>query len=114
MARSTFKQGNPYGGRPKGSKNKTSSKVRESVQQLLDDNMDMIQHDLDQLEAKDRIKFLIDLMNFTIPKMKSVEASVTSVVELDENKIAQLERMQELLNDIEDERNNPTNIAIDE
>ena len=113
MARNSFKKGNPYGGRPKGSKNLTSSKVREGVQKLLDDNMDEIQNDLDHLEPRDRIKFLLDLMNFTIPKMKSVESTVTNVNELSAEKIESLERMQELVDEIEAERINP-NIAIDE
>ena len=101
-----FKAGNQYGGRKKGSKNKSNSKVKAQVQQLLDDNMDMVQHDLDQLEPKDRIKFLIDLMNYTMPKMKSVEATVTSVIDMDDAKIERLERMNDLILEIEAERGN--------
>ena len=67
----------------------------------------MVQDDLDHLEPKDRIKFLIDLMNFTIPKMKSVEATVTSVVDMSDEKIAKLERMNDLMLEIEAERVNP-------
>jgi len=108
-----FEKGNPYGGRKKGSVNKKNSKVKESVQRLLDDNMDMVQYDLDQLEPRDRIKFLIDLMNFTIPKMKSVEATVTSVLDMSDDKIAKLERMNDLMLEIEAERGTP-NIDEDE
>jgi hypothetical protein len=113
MPRNSFKKGNTFGGRKKGSKNKTNSKVKEQVQRLLDDNLDMVQHDLDQLEPKDRIKFLIDLMNFTIPKMKSIDATVTSVTDMDDKQIAKLERMNDLMIEIEAERGNP-DVDIDE
>jgi len=107
MPRNSFKIGNTYGGRKKGSKNKSNTQLKAQVQRLLDDNMDMVQDDLDHLEPKDRIKFLIDLMNFTIPKMKSVEATVTSVVDMSDEKIAKLERMNDLMLEIEAERVNP-------
>ena len=46
-----FKIGNTLGkGRPRGSANKTNTKLKQQVQFLLDENIDMVQHDLDQLE----------------------------------------------------------------
>jgi len=113
MPRNSFQKGNTFGGRKKGSKNKTNTQLKAQVQRLLDDNMDMVQHDLDALEPRDRIKFLIDLMNFTIPKMKSMDATVTSVIDMDDDKIAKLERMNDLILEIEAERGTP-NIDEDE
>ena len=43
-------------------------------------------------------------MSFTIPKMKAVEATVTAVTDLSADKIASLERMQEIVLEIEAER----------
>ena len=60
-------------GRPKGSVNKSSNEIRETFQLLLENNIEKIQDDLNELEPKDRIKLLLDLSNFIIPKMKSVD-----------------------------------------
>ena len=60
-------------GRPKGSVNKSSNEIRETFQLLLSNNLEKIQDDLNELEAKDRIKLLLDLASFIIPKMKSVD-----------------------------------------
>ena len=66
-----FAEGNE--GRPKGSVNKSSNEIRETFQLLLENNLEKIQDDLNELEAKDRIKLLLDLASFIIPKMKSVD-----------------------------------------
>jgi len=66
-----FAEGNE--GRPKGSVNKSSNEIRETFQLLLENNIEKIQDDLNELEPKDRIKLLLDLSNFIIPKMKSVD-----------------------------------------
>ena len=60
-------------GRPVGSKNQTSSQIRDTFQLLLENNIEKIQEDLNELEPKDRIKLLLDLASFIIPKMKSVD-----------------------------------------
>ena len=60
-------------GRPKGSTNKATSKVREAFTQLVEDNLEKMQTDLDSLDPKDCIKLIIDLANFTIPKLRAIE-----------------------------------------
>ena len=60
-------------GRPKGSVNKSNNKIRETFQLLLENNIEKIQEDLNELDPKDRIKLLLDLSSFIIPKMKSVD-----------------------------------------
>ena len=60
-------------GRPKGSTNKATSKVREAFTQLVEQNLNQMQQDLDSLDPKDRIKLIIDLANFTIPKLRAIE-----------------------------------------
>ena len=66
-----FAEGNE--GRPKGIPNKTTTEIRETFQLLLSNNLEKIQDDLNELEPKDRIKLLLDLSSFIIPKMKSVD-----------------------------------------
>ncbi len=64
------KSGNPNG-RPPGSPNKVSEKIREKLNQFLADNFDAIQNDLMLLEARERVKFYIDLLSFGLPKPKT-------------------------------------------
>ena len=60
-------------GRPKGSANKATSKVRVAFTQLVENNIEKMQKDLDSLEPKDRLKLILDLASFIIPKLKNVE-----------------------------------------
>ena len=69
------KTGNPNG-RPKGSPNKTTQSVREWLTRLIDDNREQIRKDLAALEPKERLQVLEKLMQYTVPKMQSVEARV--------------------------------------
>ena len=80
-----FAEGNT--GRPKGSVNKSSNEIRETFQLLLSNNLEKIQDDLNELEAKDRIKLLLDLASFIIPKMKSVDlkSDVEETITIDFN-----------------------------
>lgn len=68
-----FEKGNA--GRPKGAKNKVNGQMRDLIQRLFDDNFDTIQQDLDSLEAKDRLKFLSDLLPYLLPKLQSTTHS---------------------------------------
>lgn len=68
-----FAPGNPGGGRPKGSKNKTTDKIRQTFLNFIDDNLERMQTDFDQLEPKDRFKYLFEMAKFILPSVKSVE-----------------------------------------
>jgi len=66
--------GNPNG-RPKGSPNRINEAIRQKIISFLDSNFDSIQNDLEKLEARDRVKFYINLLSFGLPKLKSIELS---------------------------------------
>lgn len=68
-----FKKGNNYGGRTKGSTNKVNQEIREQFLALLKDNLSKFQNDLNELEAKDRLKILLDMANYCTPKLKAIE-----------------------------------------
>jgi len=63
-------------GRPKGSPNKVTSDLREWVRLLIDDNRKQLEKDLLALEPKARWIVVEKLMQYTIPKMQSVEAKI--------------------------------------
>ena len=60
------------GGRNKGTPNRTTGEIRELFSHLLDSNINRIQVDLDSLEAKDRLNFLLKLTDYVLPKMQSI------------------------------------------
>ena len=59
-------------GRPKGSQNKGTKEVRELVNQLLDENFENIQKDVDSLEPIERLKFLVALLPYVLPKQQAI------------------------------------------
>jgi hypothetical protein len=49
--------------------------MKDRIQSLFDDNFEKIQEDLEALEAKDRLKFMTDLMPYLMPKLQSTSYS---------------------------------------
>jgi len=78
-----FKKG--CGGRKFGTVNKTTTEIKEAFQMLLEDNLEDLQKDISSLEPKERVKFMLELASFIIPKMKSVDLKSvdTEVITID-------------------------------
>lgn len=91
------KTNNPNG-RPRGKPNKVTTEMKTWIQQLIDGNRKQLEDDLQMLEPKDRWQIIERLMQYTIPKMQSVEAKV----ELDKLSEEQLNYVVEkMLNETE-------------
>jgi hypothetical protein len=75
-----FEKGNSMGGRKVGSKNKITQDIREAFKKLIEDNIDGLQNDLDSLDPKDRLRLIIDISQYVIPRLKQtdVSADITS------------------------------------
>ena len=71
MAFKKGQSGNPYG-RPKGAKNKASTNLREWVERLINPNLDTIESDIRELEPAERLRFFMSLLNYALPKQRSV------------------------------------------
>jgi hypothetical protein len=65
--------GNKFGGRSKGTPNKTTSEIREHYQKLITDNIDLLDSDLKALEPVQRLKMMIELSKFVLPTLKATE-----------------------------------------
>lgn len=65
-----------FGGRAKGTPNKTTAELRERFTSILESNIETIQNDLNSLEPKDRIKTLLEISKFVIPTLKAVENKI--------------------------------------
>ena len=72
----TFAEGNT--GRKAGTPNKATTEIKEAFQMLLEDNLPTLKRDISSLAPKERVKFMLDLATFIIPKMKSVQVNDTS------------------------------------
>ena len=70
-----FTKGNT--GKPKGSKNKSTEKIRQAFADLIEDNLERLSNDLKQMQGKDRVRFIIDLSKFVLPTLKSQEVELT-------------------------------------
>jgi hypothetical protein len=80
-----FAEGNE--GRPAGSKNLASSQIRETFQLLLENNLEKLQEDINGLAPKERVKLLLDMAQFVVPKLRSVDlkSDVEETIEINFN-----------------------------
>jgi hypothetical protein len=72
MANTTGKK---FGGRSKGTPNKTTAQIRNEFQLLISNNIETLQKDIDLLEPKDRIKTIIEFSKFILPTLRGVEVN---------------------------------------
>jgi hypothetical protein len=75
-----FEKGNNLGGRKDGSKNKVTQDIRKAFENLINNNIETMQKDLDALESKDRLRMIIDLSAYVIPKLKQIELEASASV----------------------------------
>ena len=69
-----------YGGRKAGTPNKTTKQFREQIENLIEYNFEKIQDDIDSLDPKERLNFLVKLYDFVVPKLQRVDATSTNAV----------------------------------
>lgn len=91
-----FKKGNSGNpkGRPQNSSNKSVAKLRDSVNQLLNENFEQVQKDMEDLKPRERVKFFIDLLNYSLPRIKSEEYHMSDkkAKEIAENILQNIEK----------------------
>ena len=66
------KSGNPSG-RPIGAKGRVQSNLIECVNTIVENNIDKLQSDLNKLSPNDRVKAVISLLNYSLPKKQSID-----------------------------------------
>lgn len=54
--------------------NKVSTKVRESIVNFLENNVDAIQESFNELKAKEKLEFISSILSYATPKLSSIEA----------------------------------------
>ena len=59
-------------GTRKGVPNRVNHEVRKSFKLLIENNLERLQNDLDELEPKDRIRFILEMAKFILPTLQAV------------------------------------------
>lgn len=80
---------NPHG-RPKGSSNKLTLSMRERIQGLVNDNFEQLEVEFKALDAKDKWTIAERLIQYTTPKMQSLDTE--SQVKLEYSELERLLR----------------------
>lgn len=65
--------GRKFGGRKKGTPNKSMAKIRERVMTLLNNNWAQILVDLGTMSPKDRVDCYLKLLDYALPKLSRIE-----------------------------------------
>jgi hypothetical protein len=60
-------------GRKAGSLNRATKDIRDAFTLLIENNIDTLQEDLNGLEPKQRVKLLLDMAQFVVPKLRSID-----------------------------------------
>ncbi len=73
-------EGKRYGGRQKGTPNKTTTMTKEVIAELLNDYKDsgLMHEDWLKLSAKDRMYVMTNLTNYVMPKMQAVAVDLNA------------------------------------
>ena len=65
-------------GRPRGSKNKATTEIRDKFQELIQNNYEQLEKDLKSLRASERVKAIIELAKFVLPTLKATEVDLST------------------------------------
>ena len=77
MANTTGKK---FGGRTKGTLNRTTADVKEAIKTIIDAEFETLDTYLVQLTAKERLDFLAKLLPYVVPKQSEVTLDAEKVV----------------------------------
>ena len=72
--------GNPKG-REKGSKNRATTELRDFFRDLLEQNREQIVEDLAAIDPLSRLRIIVELSSFVLPRLATVQADVNANVE---------------------------------
>lgn len=62
-------------GRPKNSQNKVTKATKELIAEIVQDNLEQVQKDIAGLKPNERVNVLVKLLDYVVPKMKSLEVN---------------------------------------
>jgi hypothetical protein len=69
------------GGRQKGTPNKIKSELKDSINKIVQANIETLQQDMEDLEPKDRISLLLKFVEYVIPKERETKIDFSSLTD---------------------------------
>ena len=74
-------------GRKAGTPNKATKDIRDAFTLLIENNLSKLQEDINGLEPKERVKLLLDMAQFVVPKLRSIDlkSDVEETITIDFN-----------------------------
>lgn len=84
MANNTGKK---FGGRTKGTPNKTTTEVKNLLHEFISCNIENLQVDFDSLEPKDRLAFFERALRFILPTQQKSEIDINQLSESELEKL---------------------------
>jgi hypothetical protein len=80
MANTTGKK---FGGRKAGTPNRSTSEIKEMINQFISGNIQDLQVNYDSLEPEKKLQFFKDLLKYTIPTHQSNEININTMSDLE-------------------------------
>ena len=74
-------QGNKTGGRQKGTQNKTTINLKNTIQLIVERSFETIEDDLQSMDARDKVGFILKLIPYLIPTQKEQRISFENLSE---------------------------------
>ena len=74
--------GNPKG-KPRGAINKITEDLRAAISEFLKSNFSQVQEDFNRLSPRDRMGFFLKLIEYDLPKRRSIDSSEELKIQLD-------------------------------
>lgn len=71
-----FKEGNA--GRPQGAKNKVTNDIKLKFEALLNDNLTTLQSDIDKMQPRWRVHYILELAKYVIPTLRATDIDLTT------------------------------------
>ncbi len=90
---------NNANGRPQGSINKDTKELRELLTGFIAKNWIGLQTDYEKLEPKDRLQFFEKVLQYTLPKMQSVNSEIELKQRLEAMSETEIDSLIKRIND---------------
>ena len=82
------------GGRAKGTPNKVSAELKDWLASILHNGRERFESDIESLDASERVRVYMSLLNYVLPKQQSMTAEAVAEAEIKE-----LERLIDVMPD---------------
>jgi hypothetical protein len=66
-------------GRQKGTPNKTTSNLKATIQNIVERQFETLESDLEELEGRDKINFVLKLIEYVLPKQRETKIDFNSL-----------------------------------